>query len=281
MPSVNLFSQAVFQWISQNSTVFLPEAWRMYQALSVLYICIFGCVFAFDSLVGYRAQSSKSALKVLTVMVLVGFGLKYYAAPTPVLGGYSVHQLIPQIGMYLANILNTSSLNACIAQLDKLIGAQHPPTWHSPWMQIICYALLAALVWLLQGLMLLLTIVGYVFIAAGIVFGPLIIASKLIPIGWVQELTPMWFRYLFNWSMFQAVGAVVVSIWSSMMLFVLNAMFHGVYTGIDIIWAVKLLIVVNIAFAFIAWRVERIAQSLFGGAHGAEGFGSFLKGSFF
>lgn len=280
MPTVDWFSQAVFTWVAQNATVFLPQAMRLYQILAVAYVAWFGLVFAFDSLSHRRAGAAQSGLRVLVELVLVGFSLRYYAVPTSVLGGLSVHQLMPTIGTYLATILNTTALTNCTHQLDLLIGAQAPPTWHSPWMQIICYALLAGLVWLLQGLMFMLTIVGNVFIGAGIVFGPLLMVCFLIPIDWVKALTPGWFRYMFSWSMFQVVAAAIVSIWSGMMLFVLNASFHGVYTGIELIFALKLVIICTIAFAFCALRVERVANALFGGLSGAEGFGHFIKGSF-
>jgi len=139
---------------------------------------------------------------------------------------------------------------------------------------------LVVLVWVLQGVMFMLTIVGYVFIGVGIIFGPLLLCCFLVPIGWVSQLPSAWWRYMLQWSMFQVVAAAVVSVWSSMMLFALGAAFHGVYTGIELMYAVKLLIVCNIAFWYIAWRVERIANSLLGGAGGAEGFGSYLRGRF-
>lgn len=280
MPSVDWFSQAVFAWVSRNSTVFLPQAMALYQSLSVLYIAFYGAVFTFDALAGMRASAAKSGIRVLITLVLVGFGLHYYSAPASALGGLSVHQVLPKFGEYLANILNTSSLNACTTQLDKLIGAQHPPTWHSPWIQIACYSVLSGLVWLLEGLMFMLTIVGFAFMGVGIVFGPLLLVCTLIPIGWVEALTPAWFRYMLNWSMFQVVAAALISVWSAMVLFVLNAMFHGVYTGIELVFAVKLLIIMTIAFMYLAKRAERIAESLFGGTHGAQGFADYLQGRF-
>lgn len=278
MPTVDWFSQAVFTWVTQNSTAFLPEALNLYKALSVLYVAWFGIVFSFDALAQHRAATGASALKTLMKLVLVGFSLKYYVVPTPVLGGLSVHQLLPEFGRYLATMLNTSSLTACVAQLDKLVGAQAPPTWHSPWMQIACYGLLTLLVWCLQGLMFLLTIVGYVFMAVGIVFGPLLLVCALVPVSWVESLTPGWFRYMLNWSMFQVAAAAMVSVWSSMMLFVLNALFHGTYTGIELVVALKLVIVLIMAFWYCALRVERMGHSLFGGVSGAEGFAQHLKG---
>lgn len=278
MISLDWFSNATFTWVNQNAGVFLPEALKLYQTLSVLYVLCFGAVFAFDALVPYRTITATSGLKALGTLVLVGLALRYYVVPTPVLGGMSLHQVLPHFGTYLTNLLNHSSLNACMQEMDKLLGAQNPPGWKSPWMQIVCYAVLTGLVWFLQGVMILLTIVANIFLAVGIVFGPLLLVCRLIPIGWVQAKTAQWFQFMLHWSMFSVVAAAVVAVWAAMMLFVLNAAFHGVYKGVEIILAVKLFIVLNLAFAFIAWRVERIADSLFGGVSGATGFADFVKG---
>src|SRR6185437_4310316 len=134
LPSVDWFSHQALTWTSQNAAVFLPQALALFRWLNVLYLIWYAAIWALESLIHMRTSVSQSALKLLLTILVTGVALNYYVTPTRMLGGLSIDRLLPDGAAYLANVLDQSSLHACIVELDNLVGAQHPPTWHSPWL---------------------------------------------------------------------------------------------------------------------------------------------------
>src|SRR5579875_1707011 len=171
MPDTAWITHVVIQWISNSGNVLVPEVQTWLNYLAIIALVYWGLRWALQTASGAGGDGFMGFVGFVASFLLVKFVLSNYS--TPIWGGVSLHSLIPETGRRLAQILNETSLGAAVKTLDNTLAAINPPDlpWHP--IEVLSYGLVVLLTWLLEGILFLLTVVGFVALGIGIVLGPI------------------------------------------------------------------------------------------------------------
>lgn len=270
MPDVAWVTSATTSWISANSPILMAESQSLLTSFAKIMLVILGLKLALRGGPHVAADFVYWAVIFLVAKTM----LHYYNSPLPWVSS-NLHQILPDTAREISSWFGSSAMATATKQMDALAAAIPTPSWKQG-LEAAYYILALGLIWLAEGVMFALSCVGYIFIAIGAVLGPLAIPFLMIPR--MSYLFWDWLSYMISWSMFQVVASALVWIWAQILINGMNAMFHGSYTGIQTVVAVKAFVLLNIAIFWVCFRTDRIAAALYGHAvSGAAGFGEWMR----
>lgn len=269
-------------WMAQNGDAFMGEAKLIFHSCAILAILLAGAKFALSSAGSGRRDDYTDLGATLTLVFLVQFLLRYYTTPTPVLGGNSVQGLFPAAGIWLEQKVDATALASCVTEIHKVMRWQQSPiTMLFDGTQIAGYALLEFCTWLLQGVLMFLSSIAFVFLAIASYVGPLLISVLILPFALTRSLFFGWVKAMLSWSMMGVVASVLAAVWSGAILFGLQTLWHGNYQGLQITEVLQFFTICCVGVCFTALKLESITAQLFGSAaYAAAGFGNYVTRMF-
>ncbi len=223
-----VITNMIDQMTTNFAPLFLAEANTVFFSISVIMLIILGLRIARASLKAHAFVFPLDELIHFAFLwCLCAFLLRYWAAPTPVLAGYSVHAVIPTIAYDLAGKINITALNTMTGAVDQILTNTPMPNALRI-LEVALYFEFTGLLVIASGILFCLTLLGFVAIGLGTLIGPLTVPFILIPrFDW---LFYNWVSFTIKYSFYQVLANALVFIWASSFNFVISNVFNSQFT---------------------------------------------------
>ncbi len=262
-----IVTKQIDQMTTNYSPLFLAEGNTVFTSIAVIMLVILGLRVARNSLAAHAL--------VLPLDELLGFGflfalgetmLRFWNAPLAMLAGNNVHNVIPNIAYALAGKISLAGLNTLTSSVDNIItNTAFPNAWQL--LEVGLYFEFIGLLQLADGILFLLTLLGFVAIGIGTLLGPLMVPFVLVPrFNWIFY---NWISYTIKYSFYQVVANALTFIWANAFNFVVTNVFGGVFSLPNAAREILGLTLLTLGMLGSIWFVTYWSSDLFTGASNA------------
>lgn len=271
VPFADIVSRVADDWLLGKGGLFWAEGNSWLMLMGKLLIGWLGIRVGVEILSGGTGEGQiPNAVYRLGRWVIVLWLMQYYNTPNSLFGGQSFHKLIPEEARQLLVIANDDSLRTALQTVNDLEKKADKETdWWSP-SQNMADTFLGWMVAGFQGVMILLSCGGYVLLAIAVTVGPLSI--PWLTFDSTAWLFWDWLQVMISASMFQVIGAVLVNLWSNVIVQAANYMLP-----LDLMRMSLLFGAINIAMFLSALGIAWITTALYG--KGASSAANMVSGA--
>jgi len=205
---LNAFQQQFFQQVARIGSVLWPFGFTLLGVLVTIMTVFAGIrIMNHDHHAFHKLRNFTGAVLLLWIM------MKTYTAPSPLLGGSSFSQMIPNYASALAANVDSSTESTLVNTLNGLINSlvQNNDSYSIFKIQpLITTVMTIGLVAILEIGMFLVIAFGYLALGAVIGIGPILIPFLLVPK--LDFLFWGWLRALIKYSFYPVVGKLFLLI---------------------------------------------------------------------
>jgi hypothetical protein len=195
--------------------------------------------------------------KLATVLIL----LHYYNSPLPG-SSYSFHQLFTHTGRLLGGAIDAKIVNDFLAYCTQIKnGMQKPTVWDMA--GVIEYYYILANMAIIEGVLFVITIFGFIATGIGTLVGPLFLPCLLV--SNLSSLFWRWVNSMMVYSFYQVVAKSMVFVWCHLVVTFFQHALHGDYSIGALMYLFVPFGMLNVGFIFSLTRVPALTAEYFGG----------------
>jgi TrbL/VirB6 plasmid conjugal transfer protein len=259
----------IFNVLTQNGTPFQQLGLNIFQTITIVMIVIAGSRIAFSD------HHALHKLRTLAGLILiVWIMLTLYTRSSPLLGGYSFSQVIPQTAFSMADLVGNTTQQQMLSKLNQITDGMSDMSSFSFFepRDFIIYLLVTLLIAVLELAMFIVIGFGYLALGAVLMIGPILIPFMIVPK--LDFLFWNWLKALIKYSFYPVIGNIVLLGICQIMLSVLNTTLGtGGQIAIDIL-QIPILAVVFCAGIYAIFKIPALVGDIFSGtANAGSGVG--------
>lgn len=267
----NLLSQfrnSIFSVVAGNGAVTQQLGFTLLSAITTIMTVFAGTRIAFHDHHAFHKLRTFTGL-----VILVWIMLKLYTTSSPLLGGTSFSQLIPQFAFGLADSIGTALQQTMIAKLNQILQGVDAGGFFAflHLRDFFQYLVITLLVAALELAMFIVIAFGYIALGALVAVGPVLIPFMLIPK--LDFLFWGWLKAMIKYSFYPVIGNLVLLVLCQLMLSTLNATIlqnapsaGAIALSID---QAPMILIIFIAGIYGVFKIPSLVSDLFSGAASA------------
>jgi hypothetical protein len=270
-------TKAIDDLVTSHMDLFVTDGFRLANVLAVLILTIKGVRWMFHGVSHWHAHFDLAQLiEFLGKLAAVLIMLHYYNSPLPGVN-FSFHQIFSQTARHIAGTIDLTILNDFLKQCADLTrNLQRPSAMNV--IGIIEYFQVLFNMAVVEGILFVINIFGFVALGIGSLLGPLFIPLILVPS--FSNLFWRWLNSMMVYSFYQVVANAMVYVWCHVIVQFFTSAVNGDYSLGNLFYLFVPFIMLNLAFAWSLFKVPSLAAEYFGGI-GAVGasLGSTVSGA--
>lgn len=263
---VSMVTSSTDNLVSANSPVFLAMGNQLLTAIGIIMLVIYGLKWALHSASRHHPEFDfPGVIHFFALFLVAEIMMRYYNTPLPWTSS-SFHQLLPDTGRQLAGIIDLSSLNTLVAAIkDATDNTQKPP---ADILMIFVYVCVLIDMFLVEGILFAVTILGFIAIGIGSLLGPLFIPWLIVPrLSW---LFWNWIQFMLQYSFYRVLSSALVYIWANVIVrFFTNSIQHD-YSLPHFLLLIVPFGMLNIGLFFSVFKITSFVSDLFKGTAAAR-----------
>lgn len=274
-----IVTKTIDQMTNNFSPLFLAEGQTVFNAFATVMLVILGLKIARKSVSAHTLIVPLDELIHFGFLFVLGkFMLRYWNAPTALLAGYNVHSIIPSIAYALAGKINIAALNTLTGEVDKVLRDANLVPNPLQFFQVILYFEITGWLVIIDAVLFVLTLLGFVAVAIGNLLGPLLVPFILVPR--FEWLFYNWISFTIKYSFYQVIANALTFIWANAFVFMMTNIFGGVVTLAQGSTEVLGFVLFTAGMVASIWFVTHWANDLFAGSsHTGSSISGAVKGA--
>jgi len=255
-------TSAIDDLVTSHMDIFVADGLRFTNVLAALILTTKAIRWMLHGVSMWHAHFDLASVveflgKFATVLIL----LHYYNNPLPGVS-ISVHQIFSHTARNVAGTIDLTILNDFLSRCKDLVDNVQKPSALNL-IGIIAYFSLLVNMALVEGVLFVITIFGFIAIGVGSLLGPLFIPLLLVPAfsgvfwRWVNSMTV--------YSFYQVVANAFVYVWCHVLVQFFQNTVNGDYSLGHWLYLFVPFVLLNLAFGWSLFRVPSLAAEYFGG----------------
>jgi type IV secretion system protein VirB6 len=255
-------TQAIDDLVTSHMELFVADGLRLANVLAVLVLTMKAIGWMFHGVSSWHAHFALGPLieflgKLACVLIL----LHYYNNPLPG-SAVSFHQIFSYTGRLIGASIDLQILNDFLARCAEVLkNLQKPISFDVIGIAEYLYVLVNLA--LIEGILFVITIFGFIAIGIGSLVGPLFIPLLLVPN--LSSLFWRWVNSMMVYSFYQVVAKAMIFVWCHIVVAFFSNAIHGDYSIGGFLYLLVPFGMLNVGFIFSLSRVPSLAAEYFGG----------------
>ncbi len=260
-----------FSWVSSALNVlttsfgsqFLAEGHSWLKWIGIIVLTAYALKWGLVSVSGHGCYDLPGLVQFFVMFSIASAMLIYYDQPLPWTSS-TFATVLPDTAQQLSAILNSTALSVTMHKFrDTINNIEDPQSLMMNGSSWIVWAEATGLMYLCEGLMYIVNIVGFLMVGIGVLVGPLFIPFFIVPrLSW---LFWNWIQFMLEFSFWRLISTAMVFVWATSWGMFIDHEIAGDYSLAHFAELIPAMFAMTAGMLWCLFFVSRITSDLFKG----------------
>lgn len=261
-----------FSWISNAldllttayGSQFLTEGHVWLKYIAIIILTVYALKWGLVSVSGHGGYDLPGLVQFFVMFSLDSAMLIYYNNPLPWCSS-SVATIFPDTAQQLSAILNNTALANTVQKFkDAIDNIEDPQSLVINGSSWIVWAEATGFMYICEGMMFVVNIVGFLMVGVGVLLGPLFIPFFIVPrLSW---LFWNWIQFMLEFSFWRLVSTAVVFVWATAWGSFFDLALRGDYSLAHFAELMPAMLAMTVGMIWNLFFVSKVTSDLFKGS---------------